>query len=281
MRAFFYHATDSAGAVELRRDRKSAIQKEMFLSFDSLREIANLRHAVTTRDGGVSQAEYSALNLAFHVGDDENHVRENRVLLADALDYDGSTLVAAQQVHGSDSQIVTPEYSGRGALDLESAIPDCDALITQTPNLPVLIQVADCAPILLVDPRQKVLAAVHAGWRGAVGNVAGKTLRKMSATFGTRPEDVLVGIGPCLCAECFEVGEEVAAQAPENCVVRGAEKPHLDLRVLIAQDCIGAGVLQSHIEVMNRCPRCETETFFSHRGQNGTAGRFGLVAWWE
>lgn len=249
--------------------------------FRLMQNISGLRHAVTTRDGGVSSGEYSQLNLGFHVGDDENCVRQNRALLADALRYTGSTPVAAQQTHGTNSHIVLRQDSGRGAMDLKSAIPDCDALIVSEKNIPVLIQVADCAPILIVDQTRKILAAVHAGWRGAVGKIASQTIEKMQSEFGTRVEDLQISIGPCLCADCLEVGEEVAQQAPESCVLRGREKSHLDLRGIIANDCAALGVLPKQIEAMPNCPRCENETFFSHRAQNGIAGRFGLVAWWE
>lgn len=251
------------------------------LHFRSMQNIPGLRHAISTRDGGVSSGEYSQLNLGFHVGDDENCVRQNRVLLSDALGYNRSTPIAAQQTHGTNSHIVLRADCGRGAMDLESAIPDCDALIVSEKNIPVLIQVADCAPILIVDSTKKVLAVVHAGWRGAVGKVTSQTIAKMQDEFGTRAEDLHVGIGPCLCAGCLEVGEEVAQLAPENCVIRGREKPHLDLRGIIADDCDTLGVLPKQIEAMPNCPRCENETFFSHRAQGGTAGRFGLVAWWE
>ena len=253
---------------------------ELF-AFDSLKNIPGLRHAITTRDGGVSRAEYSALNLAFHVGDNAADVIENRRLLANALQYDASTLVASQQVHGANAQIVSAEYSGRGAFDWDSAVLETDAFITNQKQIPLLILVADCAPILLVDSTRGVLAVVHAGWRGAVAKIASQTMKKMSAEFGTSAENVQAGIGPCLCTACFEIGEEVAREVSSAHIVEGFQKPHLDLRGLIQGDLLSAGVLQSQIEIMNRCPKCESETFFSHRGQNGKAGRFGLVAWWE
>jgi YfiH family protein len=268
--------------MKLRDAQKSLIPKYMkFLRFDSMRNIPGLQHAVTTREGGVSGREYSRLNLGFHVGDDENCVRQNRALLADALGYNGSTLVAAQQTHGTNAHIVSQQDGGRGAMDSASAIPNCDALIVAGKNMPVLIQVADCAPILIADEKREMLAVVHAGWRGAVGKIASQTIAKMQSECGTRAQDLSVGIGPCLCADCLEVGEEVAQQAPENCVLHGRAKPHLDLRAIIAGDCATAGVLPARIEAMPDCPRCDNETFFSHRAQGGSAGRFGLVAWWQ
>jgi YfiH family protein len=192
--------------------------------------------------------------------------------------------VAAQQVHDAKVHVVTPADTGRGALDWESAIPATDALIVAAPQIPAMILVADCAPLLLVDARQRVLAVVHAGWRGAVAGVAGVALERMRREFGSSAAEIRVGIGPCLCTDCFVIGEEVAAAArrlaPDS-VHRRQPKPHLDLRALLARDLTQAGVPGENIEILPQCPRCDNEAFFSHRAQGGTAGRCGVVAWWE
>jgi YfiH family protein len=255
-----------------------------FLSFASLRAVPGLRHAVTTRGGGCSEAEYSALNLAYHVGDDAARVTRNRRLLAAALGYDADRLVAAQQTHGAQSQIVSGDRAGRGATDGESALPATDALLTREPQLPLLILVADCAPLLLVDEKRRVLAVVHAGWRGAVAGIAAQTVARMRAEFGSDAAGIRAGIGPSLCAACFEVGAEVADAArplAADAVLAGNSRPHLDLRRLLQRDLEAAGVLPPHIAARPECPRCCPELLFSHRGQRGVAGRFGLVAWWE
>ncbi|HVF10294.1 MAG TPA: peptidoglycan editing factor PgeF [Abditibacteriaceae bacterium] len=255
-----------------------------FLHFSSLQQISGLRHALTTRAGGTSEGAHSSLNLGYHVGDDAARVTENRRRLAEALGYDGSTLVAAQQVHGAQVHIVEPQDRGRGAFGWDDALPDNDALVQAHSQTPVLILVADCAPLLLVDPEHGVLAVVHAGWRGAVAGVTSATLNCMAQYFQTDAREVWVGIGPCLCSDCFEIGPEVAAEvapvAPQA-VLRGVSKPHLDLRAVLQSDLQRAGVAPEHIEALPDCPRCQPERFFSHRGQAGTAGRFGLVAWWE
>ena len=256
-----------------------------FLPFAPLNNIPNFRHVVTTR-GGAGAGPYDALNLGYHVGDDAARVTENRKALAKQLGYNAARLVAAQQVHGANSHIVTEADAGRGAFDWDSAIPDCDALIVAAPKIPVLIQVADCAPILLVDPRSKVLAVVHAGWRGAVARVASQTLARMQSEFGSKVENVRIAVGPTLCCDCFEIGEDVAEAARTIApfavqVEKSWPKPHLDLPLLIRLDLINAGALPQNIMIKPECPRCQNDVFFSHRGQNGTAGRFGLVAWWE
>jgi len=254
------------------------------LRFPGLQHIAGLQHAITTRSGGISQGGYAGLNLGYHVGDEAEAVTRNRRALANAAGYDATGAVAAQQVHGARSHVVTAENAGCGALDWQSAIPGTDALIVCDSQIPVMILVADCAPLLLVDARQHVLAVIHAGWRGAVEGVASKTVDRMHQEFGCDVEQMRVGIGPCLCAECFEIGEEVAESAqvlaPDSVLSR-APKPHLDLRLLLQRDLGNAGIAEGNIETMGQCPRCENATFFSHRGQGGTAGRFGVVAWWE
>jgi YfiH family protein len=253
------------------------------LQFSSLQSLAGLNHTVSTRHGGCSSAPYASLNLGYHVNDDAACVSRNRTTLANNLGYDAMQLVAAQQVHGAQATLIDANSRCRGALDWESALPATDALIVAEPDVPVLILVADCAPLLLVDASQRVLAVVHAGWRGAVSRIASHTVETMQRTFGSQPQQIQVGIGPCLCADCFEVGAEVtsAAQAIDaSCIVSGVGKPHLDLGMLLRSDLQLAGVLDTSIELMPHCPRCDTKTFFSHRGEQGRTGRFGLVAWW-
>lgn len=250
------------------------------LQFQSLQNIAGLQHAVTTRHGGISGEDFASLNLGYHVGDDAECVGENRRLLARELGYEAAHLVAAQQVHSAHSEVVDKSRRGRGAFDWNSAIEGTDALIVIEAQVPVLMLVADCAPLLIVDAENHVLAVVHAGWRGAVAGVASGVVRRMQQEFGSDAADLRVGIGPCLCVACLEIGPEVAEQAPDA-VVDEWEKPHLDLRGLLRQDLAVAGVSSGQIEVMARCPKCESQTFFSHRGQSGSAGRCGLVAWWR
>lgn len=257
----------------------------MILRFDSLQGMPGLHHAVTTREGGVSLGPYASLNLGLHVGDEADAVHQNRRRLAEYLGYDPTHLVCAQQVHGVSAHCVAISESGRGAWHWDDALPASDALIVAAPGIPAMILVADCAPILAVDPIHRVFALIHAGWRGAVGGIVGATLSRMSEEYGTQPHDVFLGIGPCLCVHCLEVGDEVASQVPPAFTAfirRGlGPKPHLDLRAIISADAQRAGVIAAHIETMPACPRCQTERFFSHRGQGGVAGRFALVAWWE
>ena len=260
-----------------------------FLSFSSLTNLPGLQHSITTRSGGVSEGPYASLNLGYHVGDDAAQVTQNRQHLGNALGYDAASLVCAQQVHEAQAVVVNSALSGQGALDWQSAVPATDALIVQESKLPILILVADCAPLLMVDPIHHVLAVVHAGWRGAVAGVSSNVLACLQQQFQSHPNNIRVGIGPCLCPDCFEIGAEVAEVAASvyaPAVIppaphSGRQKPQLNLRGLLTHQLHAAGVKPENIEALPHCPRCMPKMFFSHRCQQGTAGRFGLVAWWS
>ena len=167
---------------------------------------------VTTRHGGVSAGGYATLNLSFAVGDEAANVRENRRRAAAALGAAPADFVFAAQVHGRRAEVVSAADRGRGTLAAGDAAGPADALVTATPGTVLAILVADCVPIVLYDPAAHVLACVHAGWRGTVARTARAALAAM-CSLGTRPEDVIAGIGPSVAAGSYRVGEEVAAAA--------------------------------------------------------------------
>jgi polyphenol oxidase len=169
---------------------------------------------VTSRPGGASAGPYASLNLSLSVGDEPGAVLENRRRLAVALGADLGDFVFARQVHGARAQIVSAADRGRGARSLDDAIPDADALVTGDPGTVLAILVGDCVPVVLLDPAARVLACVHAGWRGTVGRVAAAALAAM-ATLGARPQNVLAGIGPAIAPGRYQVGQEVAEQVSQ------------------------------------------------------------------
>jgi YfiH family protein len=240
--------------------------------------ISGLSHSITTRQNGFSSGPYASRNLGLHVGDDAAIVQQNRQVLAQEHGFDIKKLVCAQQIHGKNIGIISRETAGRGALDWESALPESDALITDEVGIPLLILVADCAPILLFEPNRRVFAVVHAGWRGAVAGIAGETVELMKQRFGCEAGAIQAGIGPCLSQENLEVGREVAEMIPQKSVLKPhGEKWLLDLRGLIALDLKAAAIQSENIEISNFCTKARPDLFFSHRGQNGVAGRFGIL----
>ena len=164
--------------------------------------------AVTARDGGVSSGPYATLNLSLSVGDDPVHVLENRRRLAAALGANPADFVFARQVHGATVRIVGPADRGSGAVTLDDAVPDTDALVTTSPDVVLAILTADCVPIVLHDPVAGVLACVHAGWRGIVARVPAAAVAAMQS-LGSRPSDIIAGVGPAAAPARYQVGPDV------------------------------------------------------------------------
>ena len=164
--------------------------------------------AVTGRSGGTSSGPYATLNLSLSVGDDPGCVLENRRRLAAGFGASLDDFVFARQVHGAGVRVVGAADRGSGAFSLDDAIADADALVTATPGVVLAILTADCVPIVLHDPVAGVLGCVHAGWRGTVAGVSAAALAAMQA-LGSRPADVIAGIGPAIAAARYQVGPDV------------------------------------------------------------------------
>ena len=164
--------------------------------------------AVTARSGGVSSGPYATLNLSLSVGDDPGCVLANRRRLAAGFGASPEDFVFARQVHGAGVRVVGAADRGSGAFCLDDAIAGADALVTRTPGVVLAILTADCVPIVLHDPVAGVLGCVHAGWRGTVAGVSAAALAAMQA-LGSRPSDVIAGIGPAVAAARYQVGPEV------------------------------------------------------------------------
>ena len=251
---------------------------------------------VTARSGGVSSGPYATLNLSLSVGDDQGCVRQNRRRLAAALGASLEDFVFARQVHGAGVRVVGAADRGSGALCLDDAIADADALVTATPGVVLAILTADCVPIVLHDPVARVLACVHAGWRGTVAGVSAAALAAMQA-LGSCPSDVIAGIGPAIAAARYQVGADVhqavtqafgpAAAAfirPDPRPDSAPESPDrwlLDLWAANRHALIAAGVPapQIHTTTLPTGPATPTgpSFFFSDRTAR-PCGRLALVA---
>ena len=181
------------------RTEKNGVSWYEFSIFGS-----DVRGVVTTRRGGVSRGIYENLNMSFFLGDEEAHVKENRIRVMQALGARAERAVGAAQVHGTHIAIVDESMAGRGGLSAKGAIPDTDGLITNVPGIPLILLFADCTPLLFSNPVQGVIGVAHGGWRGSAGNIVGKMIEKMKAGYGCRPEDIRLGIGPCICLESLK-----------------------------------------------------------------------------
>jgi|GEM_PF-51794 len=228
--------------------------------------IPNLVALQTTRSGGVSVAPQDSLNLAWHTGDDPAHVRENYRRLCANLGISPESIVTTGQVHGTEVALV----NAPGNLD------GYDALITNTRGLFVGIMTADCYPILVHDRRTGASGAAHAGWQGAAGRIAEKTVNAMRDAFGTRPEDCLAWVGTGISGECYEIGGEVAARFSSRYLVTspsGEGKFLLDLSAANCDQLLEAGLPAEQVQCSEFCSYRDEVRFFSYRRDNGKTGR--------
>jgi len=237
-------------------------------------------HCFTTRLGGVSKGYLASLNLGTHRGDDPENVAENYRRLGALLGFETADVVAARQIHSDTVCHVTQAH--RGGCLTEGASPVCDALITNTPGLALVVFTADCTPILFHDPVTGAVGAAHAGWRGTAAGIAEKIVRAMCTAFGCRPADIRAAIGPHIGSCCFETDRDVpeamiaALGAVAEPYIRSAgEKFFVDLTGMNRLFLQRAGVVQ--IETTPLCTACRQELFWSHRKVGNARGSQGAV----
>jgi polyphenol oxidase len=240
--------------------------------------------AVTTRWGGVSKPPYDSLNLGLHVGDDPGAVATNRTIAATAFGVRVDDLVFARQVHGTSAALVGPQDRGRGVAGDDDAIGDTDTLVTTTPGVTLVIMVADCVPLALIDPVGGILAAVHAGWRGTAGGAVGAAVRAMER-LGAQPDRVRAFVGPAVAPARYQVSDDVrealcAAAAPDPLRRDVAQRDGpghwlVDLVAANHQQLLQAGLRDEHIRTS--ALTTDDAAFFSDRAMR-PCGRFALLA---
>jgi polyphenol oxidase len=229
-----------------------------------------VRRVVTTRAGGVSKAPYDSFNLGEGVGDDPAAVAANRGRLASGTGLGEDRLVWMDEVHGPNATVVD-EPPG-------SCVPDTDALVTAVPGLALIVLTADCVPVLLADPHASVVAAVHAGRRGARAGVVLAALEAMT-TRGARLDRVEALLGPAVCGQCYEVPPDMQADVerhlPGSACRTKAGSAGLDLRAGLWRQLADVGVARIGVD-----PRCtfEDDLLYSYR-RDGVTGRIAALTW--
>ncbi len=233
-----------------------------------LDSVPGVWHCFTSRIGGVSTGHHASLNLSMRVDDDEASVLTNRVRLAEVAGLPPHTIVLQTQVHEADVVELTDAcYSSPVA---------ADAFIASSPGLPAIVGVADCAPVLLAVEGGPV-AAVHAGWRGAVSGVVGAAVAALADRGGAGADRLVAAVGPCIGSCCFEVDPEVAARFPAKHVAMSGAKHRVDLGGSVVADLVAAGVPPDRIDYADVCTACN-DACFSHRASAGRTGRMvGLI----
>lgn len=243
-------------------------------------DLIDVPHGFTTRYGGVSTGALASLNLGTSRGDAPENVLENYRRLGEALGFDPKNAVLCKQIHSGFVRTVTREDLGAGLY--RPALTPCDGLVTDIPGAALVVFTADCTPILLYDPVTGAVGAAHAGWRGTVADIAGKTVAAMVSDFGARPENIRAAIGPNIGPCHFETHGDVP-QALKNAfgeemndyIRPSGEKYYVDLKGVNKWLLHRAGV--ETVDVSDLCTVCESHRFWSHRVTGGVRGSQGAV----
>lgn len=270
-----------------------------YYQFEAL-QTTHVVHGIFTRLGGVSEGQWASLNMSCSTGDAAEPVRENHRRALDALGLRQEHLLTSWMTHGNRVRVVSrADLRAEGANDVRA-----DAMITRDRGLALTLRFADCVPVLLHDPMRGAIGIAHAGWKGIVNGVLPATVHAMQRAFGSRPRDVIAGIGPCIGPDRFEVGEDVAAliqaavrarvivRAAEDTATReqgdvsphapssgrlvvGDAKPRVNLWAAARSQLEDAGI--GFVEVAGLCTASNVHEWFSHRAERGQTGRFGAI----
>lgn len=235
----------------------------------------SILHAFSTKQGGYSQSIFLGNNLAFHVNDDLETVKKNHIYFSKELGYPSGRLVHMKQIHGSSIVIIDSNT------DLKQ-IPQCDAIITNLKDTPLMVMVADCIPILIYDPVKEVIAAVHAGRAGVFSKILPKTIQKFQDNYKSELKDLLIVLGPSIHQCCYEVGTDVKQETTNNGYEYAIEtkdsRYYLGLEHIVSRQLEVIGIQENQIEYLPYCTSCNNDMFYSYRAEKSVCGRFcGLI----
>ncbi|MEQ8671715.1 MAG: peptidoglycan editing factor PgeF [Aggregatilineales bacterium] len=236
-----------------------------------------LKHGVFTRLGGVSQSPWDTLNVGGTMGDNLEAVRQNHQLMYDAVGANQERACTTWLVHSVDVVVVDSPVIGRKWQAI------ADGMITNQPDTPLVMRYADCTPLLFFDRAKQVIGISHAGWRGTVGGIASRTIHALEHHYGCIASDIEVGIGPCIGARRYQVGDEVVDAVvtyfgdTDGLICRDERDgtAYFDLVAANKRDLERVGV--EKIATSGICTAENTQEFFSHRAEKGRTGRFGVV----
>lgn len=249
------------------------------LRYNTLSEIDFINHGFSTRFGGVSQGVFSSMNMAFNRGDDPKSVTENYKRFCKSAGFEFENLVASSQDHHTVVRQVTSANKGIGIYKPKD-IASVDALVTNEKGVTLVTYYADCTPLFFVDTKNKAIALAHAGWRGTVGKIGFKVLKKMKECFNTNPKDVTAAIGPAISKCCYEVDLPCAEHFlnlkelnPSDFVTPlNNGKFMVDLLETNRQILVHSGVKPDNITISDLCTNCNSDLLWSHRATKGQRG---------
>ena len=231
-------------------------------------KLLKVKHTFTCREGGVSKAPYSSLNLAFHVGDKRDDVIKNHKILANFLDYDFKKLVFMNQIHSNIVVVVDDDFF---------SIPSCDALVTNKKDTPLMIMSADCTPVLFYDEKQEVISVAHVGRAGAFGDIISNVINIMIDKFESNPKDIKVAIGPSIKSCCYEVSQKEIDEAKNLGYSFACSGMFLDINAIISNQLEKNGIDSENIDIIDVCTKCSSDKFFSYRDEKTTGRNAGVI----
>jgi YfiH family protein len=260
---------------------KKYINKVPFYFFESLSGESGLLHFITTREGGVSEGSHHSFNLSKRVNDNPTNVKKNREILAGCFNIPSHNLILTSQTHEDKVAVIDKQLLEKPEEERDDLLFGVDAMVTNLKGVCLCILTADCASVILYDTYNKAVGVAHAGWKGTVKKIAAKTFHSMAVNYGSKPENIIAAIGPCISGDSFEVGEEVALEFYNvfgnnpDIVLRKPEwpKPHVDIVKANAQVLTDVGIKIENIEFSNVCTYQNPDIFFSARRK--ADGRFG------
>lgn len=261
-------------------------QELEYLTFPAFEESGLVEHLITTRLGGVSTGELATMNLSFTRGDREENVLENYRRIGRVLGCGSEDMVTSHQTHTVNIRHVTAADRGKGIVTPRD-YENIDGLMTDEKGIALVTFYADCVPLLFLDPVHQAIGLAHSGWRGTVGRMGRCMTEAMEEAFGSKPSEMMAAVGPSICQECYEVGEEVAEQfwqvfgGREHCggiVTPGKTEGKYQLDLWLANRLIleEAGIPRTRIWVTDICTCHNSNYLFSHRGSNGRRGNLGV-----
>ena len=250
------------------------------VTLDFVKPIQGVAAFSTTRGETDGRNAYSGVNLCNYVGDDALRVLDSRITLAMQLGVDLDDLVMPRQTHSCRVAVIDEHFRLSDIDKQEEALEGVDALVTTLKGVVIGVNTADCVPIVFADAQAGVIAVAHAGWRGTVGRIAKNTVDVMCRQ-GARADRIQATMGPSICQDCFEVGDEVVEAFKQahfdldTIVKRNPDtgKAHIDLRAANRDVLVAAGVPASNIVLSQHCSRCEHDRFFSARRLGINSGR--------
>ena len=246
--------------------RSSTTSSPFVIRSSILSSQAHIVNGVSTRDGGVSPAPLG-MNLSFNVGDAKENVVRNRERFFGGLGIRPEDIAVPQQRHTDNVRVV----SAAGSYE------NCDALVTNTRGIYLVVSIADCVPIFLVDVGKGVVACVHAGWRGTQREIVQRSLEIMTKEFDSDPADVLAFIGPSAGVCCYEVGEEVAGQFPKEHIEFRGDRSFLNLKSANKHQLLASGIREENVEIRDDCTICNGDIYHSFRREKEHSGRMMAV----